>query len=394
VADALHGLAGLGLCLLMAARVRMLRAGATSRSLWVALAVLGLVQVLQVDAVYRGAEHALGHPGSAALLTHGLTVLAAAATLSLHNSLDPDRAAGRGRRHLLWAGAALAMMLSAFALSPPSAVPAALARRSEYYDATVPSAVTWAAYLSYLSWSLAGMFGATRRFATQAPAGPLRTGLRLGAAGIGVGFGYVVLKVVVVGTWLAGLGPSIVRFDAVSEAVVLSCCLLLIGTGSAYEAISARITAVRRRATRRRSLRRLQPLAQILQLSPAGGYSLPVDGDQQRLICQVTDIRDAQRSLRGFIDPTVLRRAEAVARAAGVAGDQAGVLAEAAALELARRAKARGERPRPSVLQPPAGGRDLDEEVRCLERLAAAYHHPFVWAYVDCDDNVAQPLAS
>jgi len=46
VADALHGLAGLGLCLLMAARVRMLRAGATSRSLWVALAVLGLVQVL------------------------------------------------------------------------------------------------------------------------------------------------------------------------------------------------------------------------------------------------------------------------------------------------------------------------------------------------------------
>lgn len=394
MADALHALAGLGLCLLMAVRVRMLRGSATSRSLWVALAVLGLVQPLQVDAVYRGVEQALGCPGSAALLTHGLTVLAAAATLELHSSLEPGRAPGRGRRHVLWAGVALATMLAAFALAPPSAVPATLTHRSEYYDATVPTAVTWAAYLSYLSWSLAGMFGATRRFAAQAPVGALRTGLRLGAGGIGVGFGYVALKVVVVAAWLGGVGPAVVRFDAVSEAVVLSCCLLLIGTGASYEAISARIMVVRRSAARRRSLRRLRPLAQVLQQGMTGGYSLPVDGDQQRLICQVTDIRDAQRSLRGFIDPTALRGAETAARAAGVGVDQVQVLAEAVALELARRAKARGARPRPSVLQAPAGGRDLDEEVRCLERLAAAFDHPFVHAYVDCDDNVAEPRAS
>ena len=383
MADALHGLAALCLSLLTVARVQMVRGSVTARSLWLALAVLGSVQWLQIEVVYRSVERDLGRAGSAALLAHGLTVGAAAATRELNSSLDPDRVPAATWRHLRWAGVTLTAMVGVYVAVPPTAVPSALLNRSEYYDGTWPTALTWAVYLAYLAWSLAGIFGATRRFARQAPSGPLCTGLHVGAAGVGVGFCYVALKLAVVAAWLSGVGPSVMRFDAAAEASVLSCSLLLIGTGSAYEVICAQVSAFRGTTARRRSLRRLRRLALVLQqASPGVSYNLPVDGDQQRLILRVIEIRDAQRGLRGFTDPTVLPEASEAARAAGCDANRIDVLAEAAALELARRAKVRGERPRPSVLREPAGGGDLAEEVRCLERLAAAYDHPFVRDFV------------
>ena len=222
------------------------------------------------------------------------------------------------------------------------------------------------------------MFGSTRRLAQQAEPGPLRSALRLGALGVAVGFGYVALKVVIVALWLGGVGPSTVRFDAVSEAVVLSSSLLLLGTASAFEALSARVGGVRLPAARRRALRRLQPLADALQeANPGVGYGLPADSDQLRLIVLVTAIRDAQRALRGYDDPQLVQRA-LLAAPRGRYGSDAAALAEAVALRSAQQAKSLGARPRPSEVREPAGGRDLAEEIRCLERLAQAYAHPLV----------------
>lgn len=383
--DALHALAGSGLCLLMLARVRMLRGTVTSRSLWIALMLLGLVQLTQVGPLYRSLEHGLGRAGSAALLAHALTILAAAATRELQVSLTPGQAARRW--HYRWAALALAVMAVAYLAAPASPAAPELAGRSEFYDSRLSTAVIWAAYLLYLNWALAGMFASTRRLAQQTEPGPLRTALRLGAVGIGVGFGYVALKVAVVALWLSGDGPATVRFDAVSEAVVLSCSLLLIGTASAFEALSARIGQARLPAARRRSLRRLQPLADALQTASApAGYGLPAANDQLRLIVLVTAIRDAQRSLRGYEDPQLVRLAELTAARAGHRLD-AQVFAEAVGLRAAQQAKARGARPRPSRIRQPAGGRDLPEEVRYLERLAQAYAHPLVQVLASRADN-------
>lgn len=385
--DGLHGLGALGLFGLTVARASMLRGTLTARCLWLALALLGVCQALQVQTVYRGLEHLTGRPGSAALTVHALTVLAAVAARALHDSLDVDRPPGLNRRSLLWAGAALLVMAAAYALAPPAAVPAALAHRAEYYDDTAATALVWAAYLLYLSWALAGMFSATRRFADQAQPGPTRTGLRLGAAGIAVGFGYVALKVVVIAGWLYGHGPALVHLDATCEALVLTCCLLLIAVGSAYEVLSATAAGVSQSRARRRSLRRLSRLANLLkQSSPGAQYRLPAQDDHQRLILRVTDIRDAQRTLRGHTSPVMREHAFRAAQAAGNPPEHAGDLADAAALELARRGKARGQRASPSTLAQPGGGPDLAGEVACLERLAAAYRHPFVGRYVDTHD--------
>lgn len=386
--DALHASGALALCGLTAARTSMLRGTLTARCLWLALAVLGVCQGLQVQAVYRALERLTGLPGSAALSIHALTVLAAVAARALHDSLDVHRPPGLDRRSVLWAGAALLVMGTAYALAPPAAVPAALAHRAEYYDDTAATAVVWAAYLLYLNWSLAGMFSATRRFAAQAQPGPTRTGLRLGAAGIAVGFGYVALKVVVVTGWLSGHGRDLVGWDAAGEAVVLTCCLLLIATGSAYEALSAAATRWSRAQARRRSLRRLSWLSRLLaHTSPGAQYRLPARDDHQRLIVRVTDIRDAQRTLRAHTPPQARPDALRAARAAGHPDELAEDLADAAALELARRTKARGGRPAPSTLAQAGGAADLAGEVRCLERLAAAYDHPFVGRYVDSHDR-------
>lgn len=338
--------------------------------------LLGLVQLVQVGPVYWALEAGLGRAGSAALLAHALTIVAAASTRALQVSLTPTQAVRS--RHYRWAFVALAVMAAAYLLGSPPSVAPALAGRSEYYDARLSTAVTWAAYLLYLNWALAGMFTSTRRLAQQAEPGPLRTALRLGALGIGVGFGYVALKVAVVALWLSGEGAATVRFDAVSEAVVLSVSLLLIGTASAFEALSARLGQARSPAARRRALRRLQPLADALQHpSPGVGYALPADNDQLRLIVLVTAIRDAQRGLRGYDDPQLVQQARLAAARRGHSADAA-VLGEAAALRSAQRAKRAGGRPRPSQACEPAGGRDLPEEVRYLERLAWAYTHPLV----------------
>ncbi len=369
----------------------MLRGTTTSRSLWVALAVLAVCQLLQVLPVYRGIERQLALPGVTALLIHSLVVAAAAAARTLYNSLEPGRSRP-DRRHLWWAVAAWLLLAGLYTAAPPRQVPAALTGRAEYYDGSVLTALAWLVYLTYLSWALVGMLACTRRFARQAQPGPLRTGLRVGAAGVVVGFGYVALKLTVVGLWLAGHGPAVVRFDAVAEAAVLSGCLLLIGTGSAYEGLAFQLDRARQAARRARSLRRLAPLARQLQQDlPSAGYTLPVDGDQQRLILLVTEIRDAQRALRGFLDPDLVEHAAAAARVAGHHAGQLDALAEAAGLELARRAKTSGARPRPSVLREPAGGRGLLEEVACLERLAAAYRHPFVRDYADRHQTVPTP---
>lgn len=388
--DLLHALAGLCLVVLTAARTSMLRGTVTARCLWIALALLGVCQALQVQPVYRAIEQWSGLPGSAALTVHVLTVLAAVAARALHDSLDPARPPGLDRRPVLWAAAALVVMGTAYGLAPPAEVPPALAHRSEYYDDTPGTAVVWAAYLLYLNWSLAGMFAATRRFARQAQPGPTRSGLRLGATGIAVGFGYVALKVVVVAGWLAGYGPALVQPDAVGEAVVLTCSLLLIATGSAYEALSSAAADLPRALARRRALGQLRRLAQVLaQSSPGAQYRLPAQNDHQRLILRVTDIRDAQRTLRAHTAPGLREHAHATALRQGYAGQHADDLADAAALELARRAKARGQRPHPSTVNRPTGGRDLDSEVRCLQRLAAAYGHPFVSGYANAHDTVA-----
>lgn len=382
MADWLHAAAAVMLGVAVTWRVQMLRGSMTSRTLWIALTLLGLCQALQVNGVYRAVEQGTGLPGSAAMVVHVLTVIAAAAVREFHHSLDAAREPGLDRRSLALAALSLTVMIGVYSVFPPAAVHPALSGRSEYYDGTAATAVVWTAYLAYLSWALLGGFTLTRRFARQAEPGPTRTGLRVGAVGLGVGFGYVALKVVVVGGWVIGAGPVLVRGDEVGEAVVLTCSLVLICAGSTAEALAAAGASARSTVRSRLALYRLRRLRSRLESGDStADYRLPAATDRQRLILLVTGIRDAQRTLRRFVSPEVLADAQRAAENAGHPCDRAELLAEAAGLELARRARTQGLRPLPSTPSHQLGGEDLEAEIRHLEQLAVVYDDDFVRAY-------------
>lgn len=382
--DDLHVLAGLVLAVLTVTRVGLLRSGTTSRSLWAVLATLAAAQALQVGPVYRAVEARLVAPGAASLAVHALTVLAACGTLHLVASLDSERAARRGR-HLPLAAVTLAAMAGVYLSAVPAGVPAPLAHRAEFYAPTWQAAAGWALYLVYLGWALAGMIRTQFRYAAQAPAGPLRNGLLVGAAGITVGFGYIALKVAAEAAWVAGVGSHIVGVDAAAEAVVLSVCITLIGVSSAYEAMAVRLAGLRRRAAERRSLRRLEPLRRCLADTSEGRVDhLDVVGTRLRLVRSVVEIRDGQRVLRRYLPArTVTAARAAAARTAPHSGADTAALAEAVWMELGRRAQAVGAPARPSEAMAGDGGASLEEEVRLLERLAVQRHSPQVRRLAD-----------
>lgn len=397
--DVVHTIAASVLWLVVVYRAGMVREGGTQRSLWLALVSLACGQTLQIKPAYDVMESALGVPGGAAVAKHVLALGAAAGVLLLLRGLTGSTEGAR--RLSVLAGLALAAMLAPLFLDHQADVPLELEQRAEFYASSWSWVVHWAAFLLYLSWALAGATRMCSQYGRHAPAGPLRTGLRLVGLGTTVGFGYVALKVTVVVAGFFVLSPLLVGIDQAGEAAILGCSVILIAVGSGYEALALRWSTLAGYVAMRRSMRRLYPLwkdlyeaVPYIALSPGASGSLlsaPLS-TRDRLYRRVMEIRDGLLALRPYAHPEVRSRALAAATAAGRCGADADAVAEAVWLKVALRARMRGAAAAPSgVTRRAVGGTDFSEEVRWLEHIAVAHRSCPLVTRLESRDDVLNP---
>lgn len=366
-------------------RIDKVRRPGAERSLWFVLAMLACAITVDTDGPRRLADHALAAVGGAAWVWTCCAVLAAAGARSLVVHTRAGRQDVRSRRlHLAVAAAALAVVTLSFVFTPSQPAlhhaSAALLQRAPFYAGTVQSVARWSVWLAFVTWALVGMAEVTAEaagHADRATPGRLATGLRLGALGCTIGYGYVALKVVVVAAWALGVGPQLLVVDQIAIGVAFL-SIALIASGATYDAGLARARAGVRTAGQLRALRRLGPLWSVLyQAAPRSAATLTTSGIRPRLSRRVLEIRDRQLALRPYVGPDAPRRALESAQAAGYRGEQAKAVAEAAWLEAARLAKAAGSTPIVDQPYDPvyevSGGQSLDEEVRWLLLVAHAH---------------------
>lgn len=355
------------------------------RSLWFVLAMLACAITVQLSPVRARADRTLSAVGGTAWVYLSCAVLAAAGARSLVEHVRGDPPARRRLRlHVLAAVAALVLITVSFLDTPRISAGSggtytALEQRAPLYAGGAVSLARWLAWLSLLVWALSGMAQVTGQYAEHAERvtpGRLTTGLRLGAIGCRVGYGHVVLKTFIVLGWVAGHGPRLLVLDDIAESFAFA-SIALITVGSTHDALTSHVRRLGR------TLHQLRALWQLRRLSAALYRAVPDDsarisgvGVQSRLMWRVVGIRDRELALRHYVGAGVLRSAYQAACAAGFTGDHAHVVAEAAWLEAARLAKARGLAPAAAPADPSyelRNGQDLDAEVRLLVEVARAH---------------------
>ena len=362
-------------------RVRLGRTGLSERALTVTVAALALGFTL--DQPLIAARLDLGPPAVpnlADVLKHACILLGAAGareTMELH--LHDERTARQGRSvRLLVAVAAVAALGVLFALSP--------ARSAETTSLTVATATDgnmlgyWLVYVAFLGAVLIPITSTMYRFARHTEPSPVRTTFALIGAGTGAGVlylahkaGFIVLRLFQVrGGWLVD------HYDQVSTLLIAASVIpLVIGLMWQY---LVRLP-VARHAAAYRALVVLHPLwwrlceatpAIALTPHPAGRHDerpWPRDVDyclQRRVI----EIRDGVLALRPYLGLSNPDRAEDALTILGVSGRNREPLAQAAWLEVARRAKLAGVQPTSDQVTTAAGATDLAGEIRTLTRIA------------------------
>lgn len=199
-----------------------------------------------------------------------------------------------------------------------------------------------------------------------------------------MGYGYVLLKAVVVIGWLVGFGPSLLQLDQIADFASLG-SVACVMSGVGYDAIVLGLHKARTAVVHARQLCQLRSLSEGLKAAaPDNAGSIPAFGIRYRLSRRVIEIRDRQLSLRAYVDGGAPNRALAAATAAGLAGDDARATAEASWIAAACAAKAHGRKPRAVPSQSPEpGGSNLEAEAAWLVRVASAHRqHRVVRAFV------------
>ncbi|MGW4382989.1 MAB_1171c family putative transporter [Kitasatospora sp. NPDC004531] len=213
--------------------------------------------------------------------------------------------------------------------------------------------------------------------AARLPAGWLRRGIRLLAAGALTACGYVVCKLAAIALAYAGVGgvewlsTALGPFFAALGAVGIT--LGFAGpAGAAWN-------------RRRRDFRALRPLWDLVYRadrrlalegppSPAWRERAALRDLEWRTTRRGLEIRDGQLTLRPWIDPAAVRGAERFAAQAELVPDERDALVVAAALRSAVGALAAGAVPRPREEQPVLPGLDAEPaEERAHLVLVAGY---------------------
>ncbi len=358
------------------------RQGTTQRALWLALVGLAITATLEVPTVERAVQLATPfEPNLAYLVKHVLVVgVAAAAHEILRGVTLAPQEARRGVRRRSAAAIAVVLALATLFVAAPVEGSVLTPEFTDRYGREPAMLAFWGVFLAWLAAALTSTIQLTWRYGKQAPSSRLRTAILLIGGSAAACLGYVAAK----SAYLVALGAGVehrfaVLYTGASQAMLLT-SMLLIAAGCAWPTLG-RIPGLRHLTAYRR-LRRLQPLWQMLyQATPAIALTPPTAGRQLsrirdlevRLYRCVIEIRDGALALRPYAAPHLREGAREAARELGLPNPQIESVVEAVWLEVARRAKLRGDPPVRDVPVSGRGGVDLASEIEILEQVSTVY---------------------
>lgn len=354
-------------------RLPSLRHGHVQRVLWLTLTALAVGATVDLPGLPAALDRALGTgPNTGHLLKHMAVLAAAAGAREVVRSfaLPPDQAAAGVRQRLATFAAAQVALLALFTVAPVHA--SELPTLNAVADRPALLAY-WAVFVVFLTGSLISVERLTRWYLGHADRGGLRTGFVLLELGALVGLLYCAHKVlhVAVQAQQLPLTPLTARADEVSDGLKGIAFLLLV-LGVAWPQLAEQ-PLVRRLAAARAD-RALRPLWHELAAAvPGVALHRQVHDPHERLYDRVIEIRDSVLALRPYADERLLARTRRVAAELAVPLRHRDAAADAAWLELARRAKLRNEPAPAGGGRPPPVTLDLDDEVRTL--LAISRQH-------------------
>lgn len=351
--------------------------------LWTLVALASALTVL-AHPVYMTVDRLTGIPNLARLLGHDfimLTAWSARTTLSYVN-FPFEEARSRVRRHGAILVVALVFMAVLFGLAPVDEE--TMQFMSRY--ATAPFILEyWLVFLGFLGVALVDIVRLDFAHAARADNPTVKLGLRTVALGGIVGLGYVANEgLYVLGAQVDATYPLGDKDMVTTVLVAGGTSLMIVGSTMPAWGPIVGIPAAARWIDRYGTLRQLYPLwVDLYQASPDIALSPPlsslVDSLSMRdlnvrLYRRVVEIRDGLLTLHSFVDPRVHAEAKTLGRSAGLSDDELIVVAEAATVAAAIRAKARGHAMAEGhvVAAAPAGS-DLRGEAIYLTRLARAY---------------------
>ena len=358
------------------------RQGTTQQALWLALVGIAITATLEIPAV-EGAVKLVtpAEPNVAYLLKHVLVVGVAAAAREIVRgiALAPQQAR-RGVRRRSASAAAVVVALGTLFFAAPVDGDVLTPDFTDRYGREPAMLAFWTVFLGWLGAALVSTIRLTWRYGRQAPRSRLRTAILLIGGSATACLGYVAAKA----TYLVALGAQVEqRFTLVytrATGALLLVSMLLIVAGCTWTQLG-RLPGLRHLSAYRR-LRRLLPLWQALyEATPAIALTPPIAGRvragirdlEVRLYRCVIEIRDGALALRPYAAPDLRERGREAARNLGVPDRQIEPVAEAVWLEVARRAKLRGDPPVPEVAINGLGGIDLAGELEILEQISTAY---------------------
>jgi hypothetical protein len=357
---------------------------ATQHAVRVGLLALGISQALNSPLIYAEIGRITGVANLARLLSHGAMLVVVWSGFAFMSYLNCPSVVARRRsaRHACWIAAAFALMSVFFALAAVDVDEVRFAAR--YGD--VPWVLEyWLVYLFCLAPVSLAITGETWRYARLVTGAMLRAGLRLIGVGALCALVYHVHKALLFAAKRLDVAYPVAAGRLLDVWLPpAATVLVLVGATSQWWGQRLRLRSLARWFRRYRVYLALRPLWLALYranpqiaLSPPSPrlFEVLVPRDLGlRLYRRVIEIRDGRLALQPYLDPGVAAEAHRRAAGSGVSGQELDAVVEAAVLDEALRAHARG---RPLVhssaqISVPGGG-DFDSDVAFLTEVARTF---------------------
>lgn len=322
------------------------------RAVCLALFFPAVAFTIATPPIFAPIDRLIGFPNLAKLLVHGSLVLFSATVqrMLLLWTYPPEEAAPRVRRRGVWAGIVIALMAVLLIAAP---VDRPTPDFTQVYATTPWVAEYLLVYLSAVGAGLAEISRLCWRYAQAAGRPWLVRGLRLTAVGAAIGIGYCLTKAVYVIARNFGADWDLIGASSPAFAAVGA---ILVAIGLTMPAWGERVSGGHDMLARYRSYRALYPLWKAMVDASPGIALVPTSkakarwsGEDFRLLRREMEILDGRLALREYLDPAVAVLARAHALHAGVIGQPADAIAEAAMLRAGLRARRDGSTARPGL---------------------------------------------